>query len=124
MLASLTLGCGGPSHTPWVPPEAEARIYREAEVDQPPKPIRIPTPEYPADLRQREVPGRVQLEYVIGPDGRVEPASIRVVTATNGDFGRAATAAVKEALYEPGIMAGARVRVQVNHVMHFRIRPY
>ena len=91
-------------------------------MDQPPEPIRIPTPKYPAELRQREVPGRVEMEYVIGTDGRVEPGSIRVTLATHGSFARSAMEAVKEALYEPGIRAGVRVRVQIKHVLHFRVR--
>jgi TonB family protein len=124
LLASLTLACGGARQSRWAPPEAAARIYQEAAVDQPPTPIRFPTPRYPADLRQREVPGRVELEYVIDPDGRVEPGSIRVVTATHGAFARSAIEAVKEALYEPGIRAGVRVRVQLKHVLYFRVRPH
>jgi protein TonB len=106
-----------------VPPEAEARIYRPAEVDLPPEPIRIPTPQYPAELRQREVPGRVRLEFVVGPDGRVEPGSIRVLSVTHGDFARAAIAAMKDAQYEPGLRDGARVRVRMTHVLQFRVRP-
>ena len=124
LLATLTLACGGARQARWAPPEAAARIYQEGEVDQPPTPIRFPTPRYPADLRQREVPGRVELEYVIDPDGRVEPGSIRVVTASNGAFARSAVEAVEEALYEPGVRAGVRVRVQLRHVLYFRVRPH
>jgi hypothetical protein len=53
----------------------------------------------------------------------VEAASIRVLTSSNGDLARAATAAVKQAVYEPGLMAGARVRVRMKHVVRFRVRP-
>jgi TonB family protein len=122
VLLTLTLGCGGSRHGPWTPPDAMARIYPESEVDLPPEPIRIPIPKYPADLRQREVPGRVEMELVIGPDGRVEPGSVRVVTATHGSFARSATEAMKDAEYEPGLLAGVRVRVRVKHVMQFRMR--
>ena len=124
LLATLTLACGGARQARWAPPEAAARIYEEAEVDQLPTMIRFPTPRYPADLRQREVAGWVELQYVIDPDGRVEPGSIRVVTATDGAFARSAVEAVKEALYEPGIRAGVRVRVRLKHVVHFRLRPH
>ena len=124
LLATLTLACGGARQARWAPPEAAARIYEEAEVDQLPTMIRFPTPKYPADLRQREVAGWVELQYVIDPDGRVEPGSIRVVTATDGAFARSAVEAVKEALYEPGIRAGVRVRVRLKHVLHFRLRPH
>ncbi|MFL5492946.1 MAG: energy transducer TonB [Gemmatimonadales bacterium] len=124
LLAILTLACGGARHASWTPPEAAARIYEAAEVDEPPTTIRFPTPKYPADLRQREVPGWVELEYVIDPDGRVEPGSIRVVTATNGAFARSAVEAVKQALYEPGIRAGVRVRVRLKHALRFRVRPH
>jgi TonB family protein len=123
LLAALAFGCGGGRHTAWVPPEAEHRIYRQAEVDQPPNLVRMPVPEYPADLLRREVPGWVQLEYVVDAEGRVEAASIRVLTSTNGDLARAAMAAVKQAVYEPGLMDGARVRVQMTHVVRFRVRP-
>jgi TonB family protein len=122
--AILALGCGRASHRPWVPPEAEARIYSEDGVEQPPQLLRMPSPEYPPDLLRRQVPGRVELAYVVGPDGRVEPASIRVVSTTHGDFARAAVAAVREAEYEPGVQAGARVRVRLKHVLQFRVRPH
>jgi TonB family protein len=124
LLATLTLACGGARQARWAPPEAAARIYEEAEVDQLPAMIRFPTPKYPADLRQREVAGWVELQYVIDPDGRVEPGSIRVLTATDGAFARSAVEAMKEALYEPGIRAGVRVRVRLKHVVHFRLRPH
>jgi protein TonB len=124
ILTALTLCCAGVPHTTWAPPEAAGRIYREAEVDQPPRLIRMPSPGYPPELLRREVPGRVEVEYVVDSDGRVEPASIRVVTTTHGDFARAATAAVKEAVYEPGTIAGTRVRVRITHVLQFRVRPH
>jgi TonB family protein len=123
LLAALAFGCGAGRHSAWVAPEAEHRIHPEAEVDQPPNLVRMPVPEYPADLLRREVPGWVQLEYVVDAEGRVEAASIRVLTSSNGDLARAATAAVKQAVYEPGLMAGARVRVRMKHVVRFRVRP-
>ena len=47
-----------------------------------------------------------------------------MVTATNGAFARSAVEAVEEALYEPGVRAGVRVRVQLRHVLYFRVRPH
>jgi TonB family protein len=124
IVLTLTLGCGGPRHRPWTSPDASARIYSDVELDVPPEPIRIPIPRYPADLRQREVPGRVEMELVIGPDGRVEPGSVKVLAATHGSFARSATEAMKDAEYEPGLLGGVRVRVRVKHVMQFRMRPH
>lgn len=58
------------------------------------RPLVGPAPHYPDRLRSRNTEGSVLAEFVIDSSGAVDTASIRVVRATQPEFG----AAVKEAL--------------------------
>jgi hypothetical protein len=66
--------------------DPSGRVYEETQLDHPVNPITIPMPEDPPDPRSVGAPGRVRLEYVVGPDGRVEPTTIRVVETTRPAF--------------------------------------
>jgi protein TonB len=45
---------------------------------------------YPENLRSRGVGGTVQLQFIIGPDGRVEEESIEIIAASVAELGEAA----------------------------------
>jgi outer membrane biosynthesis protein TonB len=75
----LAVGCGTTQPSPALTADSSGAVYQEAELDRPVRPIDIPTPEYPPELQGIGAEGRVRLEYIVGPDGRVEPRSIKVV---------------------------------------------
>src|SRR5436853_3179814 len=85
--------------------EDPSRIFDVWEVDEQPEPISKSAPHYPDGLRQAGIEGIAVLECVIDTSGRAEPASLRVLLATERRFAKSARKAVLQSTYKP-----ARVR--------------
>lgn len=75
---------------------------------------------YPENLRSRGIGGTVQLQFVIGPDGRVEEETIRVVVAAEEELGEAAKRAAAKLEFSPPKVQDASVRVRVMLPIVFR----
>ena len=69
---------------------------------------------YPATLRDAGVAGRAVLQFIVNTDGRVDPASIRVVSATHEQFGDASRRAVERFRFRPARINGTPVRVLIS----------
>ena len=82
-------------------------VFSIAELDQAPRPVFQPPPEYPAELRRQMPNGTVFVLFLVGTDGRVSHAKIQ--KATDPVFESAALAAVKRWRFEPGRRAGQAV---------------
>lgn len=78
---------------------------------------------YPAALQSMGVGGRAVLQFVVGLDGRVDTASVRIVSSSHPAFGSAARDGVLAAScrYRPGEYQGAPVRVLVQQAAAFRV---
>jgi periplasmic protein TonB len=115
------IGCGAHQASVSAAADPSAPVYEETELDRQVSPITIPMPEYPRELRRVGAPGRARLEYVVGPGGRVEPATIRVVEATQPAFAQAAVKAIRDGVFHPGVKGGRYVRAQVKQLIAFNI---
>lgn len=97
------------------------KIYTMAEVTSPPKvksesaAANAINRSYPQGLRS--VGGRVQLRFVVKPDGKVDPGTIEVMAASATQLGEAATKAVQSIEFQPAQYNG----VAVNTVVVFPI---
>jgi len=109
---------GLPGGSPAVGP---ARTWITTEVDEPPELISAPDAVYPRLLREAGVEGTVVIEAVIGTDGRPERETVRVVSATRREFEGPARDMVLRALFRPGRVRGAKVRVVVRLPIAFRL---
>lgn len=69
---------------------------------------------YPTVLRDAGVSGEATLQFIVGTDGRVEPASIRVVSASHDQFGEASRRAVERFRFRPAKVNGTPVRVLIS----------
>ena len=69
---------------------------------------------YPEDLRKSNTGGSVQLEFVIGKDGKVEASSINVVEASAPALGSAAKTVAEKMEFVPGKKDGQAVRTRVQ----------
>lgn len=81
-----------------------------------------PLPVYPELLRQAGIQGRVVLEAIVDSGGRVVPASIAVVSATNPAFVAPARQALLATLFRPALVGGRIVAVHVRIPYDFTIR--
>lgn len=86
-----------------------------------PQVINCPPPQYPRNLQDQGVQGRVLLEFLIGTDGQVDPTSVRVVERTHDGFAPAAVTAIRGCRFQPGRVAGAAVRVLVRMPVVFAV---
>jgi protein TonB len=68
---------------------------------------------YPADLKSRGVGGMVELVFVVDAKGKVDPASVEVVDATQTALGEAARKVVAKLDFQPGKVNGAAVKTKV-----------
>lgn len=68
---------------------------------------------YPDQLRSRGVSGRVQLEAVVGSDGKVEAESVVVLFSEHPDLGEAARRVATNFGFQPGQREGRAVRTRV-----------
>jgi TonB family protein len=87
---------------------------------RPPKKIKDVFPQYPASMKEAGLEGVVPLEAVIGRDGSV--TSVRVLSAkVHPDLAMAAVDAVRQWKFEPTLLNGVAVDVQMTVTINFRL---
>ncbi|MBA3918090.1 MAG: hypothetical protein C0516_05845 [Gemmatimonas sp.] len=95
------------------------KVYPMSELTNPPKlssttlAARLIQESYPADLKSRGVGGMVELQFVVDSKGKVEPASVQVVDATQTALGEAAKKVVAKLEFNPGKLNGSAVKTKV-----------
>ena len=67
------------------------------------------------------IEGYVVLQFVIDTAGKVEPKTLRVMSATHEDFIEPATRIVRESLYVPARVRGKPVRVLTQIRVNFNL---
>jgi protein TonB len=80
------------------------------------------SPNYPGALRTAGVEGSVVVTFVVGPDGRAEPHSITIVSATHPLFAEAVRQWLTRTRYMPAEIGGRRVRQLVQQEVAFALR--
>ena len=98
---------------------AQDKIYDAGELTSQPKvasmtrTAQLVQSSYPAKLRTAGVDGTVQVQFVVGADGKVESSSIQVVAATVPALGDAAREVASKLEFKPGKVDDAAVRTRV-----------
>ncbi len=77
-------------------------------------------PEYPDVLRRAGVGGAVEVEYVVGRDGRVESRSLRVLATDHPQFTASVAGALRGARFKAARRGGQSVAVLVRQTIRFR----
>lgn len=81
-----------------------------------------PLPAYPDLLRQAGIQGEVVLEALVDTTGRIQVASILVVSATHRGFVEPARLALRATLFRPARVNGRAVSMRVRVPFAFYIR--
>ncbi len=102
-------------------PVSTTETFLEAEVDDPVAPINFQKPRYPPVLQQAGIAGSVDVQYVVGIDGRAEPESFRVLRSTNKAFEAPAREAILGSTFKPARIKGSPVRQLVQQKVSFTI---
>lgn len=96
-----------------------AMILEEGEADEPAVPIRTVQPRYSERLRELEVEGTLQLDMIIGRDGRVE--SVEIISSPHPGLSAAARKAVMTWRYRPARNKGVPVRIRARKAITFKL---
>lgn len=76
-------------------------------------------PVYPDSLFAAGIPGRVVAEFIVGEDGRIEPGTLTIASATHPLFASAVRFSLDGALFVPAVLDGKPVRQLVQLPFHF-----
>ena len=68
---------------------------------------------YPSKLKSAGIGGTVQVQFIVGADGKVEAGSVEIVAATVGALGEAAKQVAEKMEFSPGKVNDAPVRARV-----------
>ena len=99
---------------------AQADVYGSEDLTSAPKLVsaaataRLVARSYPEEMRRSGTGGTVQLQFVIGANGKVEPSSVEVVSAPAPALGAAARAVAEKMEFVPGKKDGGAVRSRVQ----------
>lgn len=108
--------------------QASDAIYAGPDLDQPPKLVngaataRLIQDAYPAQLKHAGINGTVQIQFVVGPNGKVESGSVEVVAASVPALADAAKQVVEKIEFNPGTAGGKAVRARVVLPIVFKSR--
>jgi hypothetical protein len=97
---------------------ARSIVITSAEADEVPSLLRSGPLTPPPGMAG--VVARVELQFIIGTDGRVEPASVTVLGHTSAVFDESAKHMVTGSVYRPGRRNGATIRVLVRQGVSFK----
>lgn len=98
---------------------AQDKVYDAAELTTRPKvasmarTAQLVQSSYPAKLKSAGVDGTVEVQFVIGTDGKVDPSSVEVVAATVPALADAAKEVASKLEFQPGKVDNAPVRTRV-----------
>jgi TonB family protein len=98
-------------------------ILAESAADQPATVLLQRAPRYPPALRAAGLEGRVSLRFVIDGEGRVEPGSVRITSATHAGFEESAREAILMTIFSPARVRGRPVRQWAEQAVTYRITP-
>ena len=92
--------------------EEMGEIASLADLDQRPRPIFQAAPNYPQELRKRNLEGSVQVVFLVDRDGKV--VAPKVEKSTNPSFDRPALEAVRQWQLEEGTRKGQKIAFKMR----------
>jgi periplasmic protein TonB len=101
------------------PVDVQGQVYSSTQLDDPASTISMPPPRYPPAMLAAGIAGKVVLQFIIDTEGKAEPGSIKVISATTPAFVEPAKEAVLKATFKPGRSQGKAVRQLVELPISF-----
>lgn len=106
---------------PGVPADPPEGVYEARVVDDAPELLSAPPARYPEMLRLARIEGVAMIEGVVDTLGRMEHATLRVVSSPHPAFSAAALESLGGAVFRPGRVYGRAVRVLVRIPVRFTL---
>jgi protein TonB len=108
--------------------QASETIYAGQDLDTPPKlanmsaTARLISDAYPEQLKKAGISGTVQIQFIIGTNGKVEAGSVEIVAASLPALADAAKQVAEKIEFKPGEAKGQAVRARVVLPIVFKAR--
>ena len=106
-------------------PTIEGEVFLAAEVDETPQAIdgSACIGKFPPVMMSAGIPGKVVLQFIVNTDGRVDVATLKVISSTHKAFEEPARQGITSAgcNFKPGKSRGQPVRVLVQQAVSFKI---
>lgn len=99
----------------------DGSAWSEDQVDREVAALGGEGPKYPESLRASGVTGTVIMRFVVGPNGRVEMGSVKVVDSPNDQFTEAVKTALRRMRFRPAEVRGTKVRQLVEQSFTFKL---
>ena len=93
-------------------------VYEPGQGVSCPQVVKESKPEYPKDVQQ--VNGTVELEVVVGGDGKVTSAFVTKSLDKGGPYDKSAIESAKKWEFKPGVKDGKPVPTKVSLVLEYR----
>ena len=93
------------------------QIFELGDLDKHPRPLFQVKPNYPYSLKQAQIAGWVQLEWIIDPNGKV--LRPRALKSSHREFEQPAIESILRSKWQPGRKDGQNVAVRVRQRMDF-----
>jgi TonB family protein len=98
------------------------RIYLDTQVDRRATPVRgTLAPRYPRTLRSANVEGEVLVQFTVGPEGRAEMDSFKVLRSSHALFAHSVRQAVASMRFHPAEIGDRKVRQLVTQPFSFTL---
>jgi len=98
-------------------------LWTAGDLDTPLTVLAMDPPVYPASLQHEARPGVVRFAFVIQPNGRVDPCSLRVVEPTDMAFVADATRSLLTVRFAAPRRGGREVNVRHTQTISFKVGP-
>jgi protein TonB len=97
--------------------QAAMNSFSMGEIDQKPRAVYQEQPRLPATLRRGNVTGRVEVEFTVDVQGRVQ--NPRVTSSSNPALNEPVIAAIKKWRFDPGTRGGKKVPFKIKMPFRF-----
>jgi protein TonB len=110
---------GGASGVAMESRDLEAMVFNEGETDEDLIPVRITPIQYPGRARELGIEGTLDVEIIVGRDGKVE--SVDILTSPHPSISAAARRTIARWRFKPAKNKGIPVRVRARQAIEFKL---
>ena len=94
-------------------------IFSLADLDQAPRIVFQPAPQYPQEMKKKKMQGTVHVLFIVDKDGRVKEPKVQ--KSDNPAFDNPALSAVKRWRFDPGKVGGEAVQFRMRVPITFAL---
>ena len=98
---------------------SEVSLFEVGDLDQIPRPLYRPNPNYPSRMARLKISGSVTILFHVNEEGKVDKADIE--RSTHEDFAREVRRQVNQWMFQPGLRNGTAVPYRMRQTIDFQL---